>query len=253
VPFTAAHPLAVVPLVRARWLDATCLVIGSMAPDFEYFVRAQQVSTISHTARGLWLWDLPVTLALAAVFHALVVWPMVMIAPPAIARRLVGGIRWRWRAAAIGPCVISALIGGATHLAWDAFTHAQGWGPQHYRVLKQPIALPLVGPMAAHRVLQHASTVIGLVVLMIVVIRAVRRGRPVALPDVRRAGPRGLVAGCVLALAGLAVARLVGKHATDPGDLIVGVIAGALAGVIVASAIVTPRAQRFRRAIATSP
>jgi len=36
MPFTAAHPLAVLPLVRRHrrlGLDPTCLVIGSMAPD----------------------------------------------------------------------------------------------------------------------------------------------------------------------------------------------------------------------------
>ena len=37
MPFTAAHPMAVLPLWPARrrlHLDATCLVTGSIAPDF---------------------------------------------------------------------------------------------------------------------------------------------------------------------------------------------------------------------------
>ena len=87
VPFTAAHPMAVLPLIGRLRLDPTCLVIGSMAPDFEYFVRAGQMSTISHTWLGLVAWNLPVTLILAFAFHYLIKWPLVLIAPSPIARR----------------------------------------------------------------------------------------------------------------------------------------------------------------------
>ena len=67
MPFTVAHVAAVLPAVRwARRLEPSCLVIGSMSPDFEYFVRGEQVSTISHTFVGLFAWCLPATLVLTA-------------------------------------------------------------------------------------------------------------------------------------------------------------------------------------------
>jgi hypothetical protein len=222
MPFTAAHPLAVLPLLRRLGLDPTCLVIGSMAPDFEYFARGEQVSTISHTLTGLWLWDLPATLVLGAVLHGLVKWPMLLVAPVAIARRAAAVIarpwRARWSLAAIASCVISALIGSATHLIWDSFTHAQGFGPRHYRALKTPIALPVVGPMVLHRALQHGSTLLGVAVLGALIVRWLVRGPPIALPPVPRAAARALVAACVLVAASLTLARLAGKHATDPGS-----------------------------------
>lgn len=246
MPFTAAHPLAVAPLLRLRWLDATCLVVGSMAPDFEYFLRGQQVSTISHTPLGLLVFDLPVTLALAAVFHAILKWPLLVIAPRAIAARLIGPARrWRWRQ--LVPGIPAALLGAATHLAWDAFTHAQGWGPRHYHWMKEPVALPAVGPMALHRVLQHTSTVLGLLGVALLIVRALRRHPPIALPAIARAWPRLVFALSLAALAAFALHRVLDLHLRDPGDLITAAIAGSLAGTVAASLALRAPARRLAK------
>ena len=254
MPFTAAHPLAVVPLLGRLGLDPTCLVIGSMAPDFEYFVRAEQVSTISHTLAGLVLWSLPATLILAALLHGIVKWPMLLVAPVAIARRMARIVARPWRArvgfGALVSCVASALIGSATHLLWDGLTHAQGFGPKHYRALKTPITLPILGPTVVHRALQHASSLLGVTVLAALIFRSLWRSKPIALPPAPRALARVVVIACVAVAVSLTITRLVGKRATDPGDLIVGAIAGLLAGVLVASALLAPRAHRLQRAVA---
>ena len=83
----------------------------------------------------------------------------------------------------------------------------------------------------------------------IVVARIVIRRRAVALPPVDRALPRAVF---VLAIA-VGVALVTGRlvvllHATDIGDMIVGPIAGLLAGTIVASIIVRRRAEIWRAA-----
>jgi len=259
MPFTAAHPMAVLPLLHWRrrlGLDATCLVIGSLVPDFEYFVRAEQISTISHTLRGLWRWDLPATLILAALVHLVVKWPMLLVAPAAVTRRTLAAIgapwRARWGAAAVASCLGSAVIGSATHLAWDSLTHANGWGPRHVHALTTPLSVPLLGTMVAHRVLQHTSTIIGLVVLTVVVARAIRRAAPVAVPELPRTAARWLVAGCTIVAVALTTARLVVMHRTGIGDLIVAVIAGLLAGMLLASAILFGPGRRLQRA-ATTP
>lgn len=256
MPFTAAHPLAVLPLVRWRHrlgLDPTCLVIGSMVPDFEYFVRAEQLSTISHTFRGLWLFDLPATLILGVLVHTLVKWPMLLVAPVVIARRAARavGAPWqtRWGAAAALSCIVSAVLGSATHLAWDSFTHAKGWGPRHVHALTTPLRIPGYGTMVEHRLLQHTSTVIGLVVLTVVVVRWLKSCTAVAIPEVPRIAARGGVAVCMIAAAALTTARLVVMHRTDLGDLIVGLIAGVLAGVLLASAILFAPGRRLQRAL----
>jgi Domain of unknown function (DUF4184) len=256
MPFTAAHPMAVLPFVRWRRclrLDPTCLVIGSMVPDFEYFLRAEQLSTISHTFRGLWLWDLPVTLILGVLVHGIVKWPMLLVAPAAVTRRAARALgapwRARWSAAAVASCIASAVLGSATHIAWDSFTHAKGWGTRHLHALTTPIRIPGYGTMVLHRVLQHASTLVGLVVLTVVVVRWLQRCTAVVVPEVPRATARSCVAACTIAAVALTTARLAGMHRTDPGDRIVAVIAGVLAGILLASAILFAPGQRFRRAI----
>jgi hypothetical protein len=239
MPFTAAHPMAVLPLVRWRRLDATCLVIGAMAPDFEYFVRLDSVAAVSHTLRGLWLWNLPVALVLAALAHGVVKWPLLLIAPDAIARRVIPIVRpWpaRWNVAALASCAVSALLGAATHLAWDGLTHADGWMPRVVPMGRQPVTLPAIGTIVVHRLLQHASSVVGLLVLTAVIARRVARLAPAAIPAVPRTAARWWFAACTSAGVALTMVRITATPAVDVGRVVVGAIAGTLAGTILASA-----------------
>ncbi len=51
MPFTLAHPAAVLP-VKNKWphlFNGTALILGSMAPDFEYFIRFKAQGTIGHS------------------------------------------------------------------------------------------------------------------------------------------------------------------------------------------------------------
>ena len=68
-----------------------------MAPDFEYFVRVKQASAISHTWLGLVVWHLPATLILAAAFHLVIKWPLVLVTPRPIARSTASSGPWAAR------------------------------------------------------------------------------------------------------------------------------------------------------------
>lgn len=133
MPFTPSHPVAVLPFVhwcRQLHLDATCLVIGSMSPDFEYFVYGHLVGQLGHSFLGLFVWCLPMTLVVAALYHWLVKWPWLLVAPRWVtARSLAIGAPWpaRWSGGLVVSCIASALIGALSHLAWDAFTHVDGF------------------------------------------------------------------------------------------------------------------------------
>src|ERR1700689_299366 len=126
MPFTFSHPMAVLPVLRVRWLDATCLVIGAMAPDFDYFIHGEQSGNFGHTLLGVAVFGVPITLIAAALFHGLVRDALLLVAPVTIARR--GAIVARSPAAPMIALVTSAVIGNLTHLAWDGFTHDRGWG-----------------------------------------------------------------------------------------------------------------------------
>lgn len=241
--------MAVLPLLRHRarlHLDATCLVIGSMAPDFEYFARVKLADTIGHTLAGLVLWCLPVTVVCAAVFHHLVKRPALLVAPRALAARLapLADRPWRPRWTPAGALVIvaSAVLGAATHLAWDGLTHATGWGPRNFAALRVDYPLPVLGAMPLHRILQHGSTLIGLTVLAIVITRALRSIPPVEVAP-RRRGPRVVWLACTAAATALAFAKVLANHETDAGSLVVAAVVGLLAGAIVASALLVRRAR----------
>ena len=50
MPLTFAHPAAILPFSRkSKYINFSAMVFGSMAPDFEYFLRGQPMGGIGHT------------------------------------------------------------------------------------------------------------------------------------------------------------------------------------------------------------
>lgn len=237
MPMTAAHPMAVLPLRRTN-LDWTCLVIGSLAPDFEYFFRVKLASNVSHTLAGLVYFCLPVTLVSAFLFHRVIKDPFVRVVPAWVGCRLAVFAARPWMprltAEAIMRMTVAALIGALTHLCWDGFTHADAWGPQHIAWLRTIVHVPVVGHMLLHRVLQHTSTLVGLVVLAIVATRTLRRVDPIALPPTPLR-TRIVWAVCIALVGALACLRIVHTHELDPGSIIVAIIDAGLGGGLLAS------------------
>ncbi len=251
VPFTAAHPMAVLPLIGRLRLDTTCLVLGTMAPDFEYFVRFKQASAISHTWIGLIAWNLPATLILAIALHHLIKWPLVLIMPRPIARRAAAFANrpWgEWSFGFVAGCVVAALLGSLTHLLWDGVTHSDGLITPHVPVLRTPIDLPLFSrDMVLHRVLQHVSTVVGLVACLAFTARTLYRATPIDIPDRPRVWPRLAAFACIAAGLAFAIFRLSGRRSIeDIGNVVVVLISGALAGVVVTSVVLWRTAVRVR-------
>ena len=54
MPFTLAHPIAVLPFSRCRYCHFPALVIGSLSPDFVYFLHGRAVSGGHGLADMLW-------------------------------------------------------------------------------------------------------------------------------------------------------------------------------------------------------
>ena len=250
MPFTGAHPLAVLPLLRVRRLDATCLVIGSMSPDLLYFVRGELAGTFGHTKLGLALWCVPSTLVMAFLVHFLVKWPVLLVAPVPLARRALAVVDRTWpkdrSLEALVSLPISATIGAVTHLVWDSFTHADGFFVQRIGMLRTDLHLPVVGFTSGHRLLQLAFSVVGLAILAFVIARYFWRAPARDVPDVPRSRARWIFAGSLALGVGLLFARLVAMNAFSVGDLIVGPISGAMVGTLLASALLRRRAGTLR-------
>ncbi|NBH08348.1 DUF4184 family protein [Amycolatopsis sp. SID8362] len=149
-----SHPAAVLPLAR-RPLVASALVAGSVAPDVFWFVPRLPGIGLTKThelASVLWL-DPLLALVILAVFQLLLKRPLLALAPKPLAERLPRDFSWRRP----GWIAVSLVLGAATHVGWDAFTHESGGFPF--------LRIPLVTGVDVGRLIQLVSTIAGAAVL----------------------------------------------------------------------------------------
>jgi len=90
VPFTLSHAAAVLPFRRR--LIPSALVVGALAPDFEYFLRLSPADRFGHTLLGAFMFTLPVALAVLWMFQRLIKVPVVQLMPDALQRRMANHI-----------------------------------------------------------------------------------------------------------------------------------------------------------------
>lgn len=182
MPFTLSHPAAVLPLLRPPFVPMA-LVAGAMAPDVPYFLGTLGVpltagdwyepflnATTSHSPLGVLTVSLPVTLALVAGW-LLLRRPLAALLPPSgpppaplrdapdPGATSAGAERVR----RVAWLLLSALVGIATHLLWDSFTHFDGYAVTRVAFLREPVS----GELTVARLLQHLSTVAGLALLAV--------------------------------------------------------------------------------------
>ena len=199
MPFTLSHPAAVAllaPLARRAQLPLAALAIGAMVPDFEFFIHLRPLARWSHSVVGLITFCLPVGLLVLGAWELIVREPIRhLLGFPPNAHSELRGPSWWARAS------LALVLGAATHLLWDGFTHGGYWGVQLIPALRTT-ALTVGGRTVPwFNVLQHVSTVVGgLVVLGWVGREASRTG---ALGVFVRSGWRWLV---ILAIACTALA-----------------------------------------------
>jgi hypothetical protein len=128
MPFTAAHPALVLP-IKARWpkyFSLTALVVGSMAPDFEFFIRFYPLRGPGHTLLGSLYFNLPLVFLTAVLFHYVVKKPLIHCLPESLGSRFYSMADDKWSIATPRNFLVftySALVGMLTHFFLDAFTH----------------------------------------------------------------------------------------------------------------------------------
>jgi hypothetical protein len=165
MPFTFSHPAIVLPLtyLPRQWLSLTGLVIGSLTPDFEYFLRMRIKSNYSHTWDGLFWFDLPLGLLLAFLFHNIVRDSLFDNLPTFLRSRFSAFRQFDWNGYFKRNWLvvtISILIGAASHIFWDSFTHDHGYFVLTIPTLQNSVEffgvqIPIL------KILQHSSTIIG--------------------------------------------------------------------------------------------
>lgn len=216
MPFTPSHIAAVLPFARTPLFPAA-LVIGSMAPDLFYYVPIRVPRDLAHSPLGI------VTVDLAFGLIVFVLWQLVFRRPvldfqPLWLRSRLAALPWAghrpvgmsWARAGV-ILVVSLLLGSATHVLWDAFTH-EGWLVSQLTWLQHPL-----GPLPAFKWAQHVSTVVGALLVAAWVFAWARRTRPVDAPG--RAGtPVRVAAWLGVGVAGLVVALAIWAHGLSSGQ-----------------------------------
>jgi hypothetical protein len=171
MPFTFSHPAIILPLtyLPRRLYSLTGLVIGSLTPDFEYFLRMRIQSNYGHTIFGLLWFDLPLGLLFAFIFHNIIKESLFNNFPTVLKSRFVKFNSFDWNKhfkTNWFVVITSILIGAASHLLWDSFTHNHGYFIETIPALSNKIAIAN-RQIPIFKILQHSSTLIGGLVIAI--------------------------------------------------------------------------------------
>lgn len=234
MPFTFSHPAIVLTL--SPWyriyFSSSALIAGSMSPDFEYFFRMKVESSFSHSPDALFWFNLPLSLLLLYIFHNLLRNPLIDHLPACLHARFSVYKDFRWNVYAekrLPMIAFSVLIGAASHILWDAFTHEHGFFVEEWALLRE--ATPVQG-WPLFKWLQHGSTLLGALFILYTLKR---------LPRFESRPSVSLYAFWVkvLAITLLCLALRLWAAAPSaflPGNVLVSTISGALLGTGLVSA-----------------
>jgi hypothetical protein len=170
MPFTFSHPAIILPLLRkyGKRLSATGLVIGSITPDFESFIKLGKEKMFSHTWSGMFWYDLPLGLLLCILFHTFIKIPLVEHMPAPVAYRFYRFRTDNWVARLprhFWVVLVSLFIGIFSHLLWDACTHLNFYYPD-----SDTSTLRIHG-IRVYILVQYSCSVIGLLFMAHLVYR----------------------------------------------------------------------------------
>jgi hypothetical protein len=179
MPWTFAHPAAVLPLARLtgpRALSPLALAVGTLGPDLPYYVPGNELGWTAHKAHGVFLIAWPAAL----LVYALVRWlrrPVVALLPQphrAFAQNACDATP-PLTGVTLALIALSALLGAVTHVVWDAFTHAGRFFVVLLPVLQTPLFNTDSHTLRLFHLLQHLSTLVGGTALLVFYFRRLAR------------------------------------------------------------------------------
>ena len=201
MPFTLSHPAAAL-LFRGSGLPIAAVVAGSMAPDVPMFVPIPGSYGVTHSWLGVVTVDLAFSLLAVALWLVLMRDALVDMAPGGVRTRLAPRARYSARQWALVP--VAAVLGSASHVVWDAFTHRGRWGVREIAWLHE-----VHGGLVGFKWAQYASGVLGLLLVAAWAVVALRglapTPRAIQVPEL---GTRALVALMVVVAAVSGIAAL---------------------------------------------
>ena len=127
-----------------------------MAPDFECFINFRPVSFIGHQLQGFLTLNLALTLLVYLIWYFVVRKALITHLPAFIGERLStlyesDFVLRSWRMVFV--FIYSALLGMASHVFWDSFTHDTGFFVTRISYLQSKVF-----GIYMYKYLQHGST-----------------------------------------------------------------------------------------------
>lgn len=184
MPFTPSHALVALPFVRTPLVPAA-IAIGAMAPDLPLFVRGAGIDYgFTHTYGNL-VWTGLLAFALFLIWRVVLRPAVPELAPAWLARRLpedwsdtartsllraVGVGQSRWYPVLLA---VSLILGAASHILWDSFTHEGRWGVAVIPLLDEPW-----GPITGFKWLQYGSAIAALIIIAVWAVLRLRGASP---------------------------------------------------------------------------
>jgi len=157
-----SHAAAAWPLARvAPKIPVLALIVGSAAPDLSYALNFG--GEVAHRPRGLLDFALPVGL----FFYAWAEWVLLPVLRSALPTAF--GIQWGRLVTTRGPpqdaagwawAALGIVLGAATHLLWDGFTHRDQW-PSTLLYPETIVAHLGSRPLYLANLLQYVTSLVG--------------------------------------------------------------------------------------------
>jgi hypothetical protein len=226
MPFTLAHPAAVLPFRRfcPRFFSFPALVIGSLCPDVGYCFVTLSIDDFSHSLKGSVEFCLPVGVVMLGFFYGLRL-PVVEMLPERhwkfflpLCRRPIGSPL---------TVLVSLLVGIWIHLLLDSFTHKRGWLVENLPALQTPVFSAGAHTFKIFNLLWYACSFAGIVWLWL----AWEQWRNNLAKHVPRASSRGKL--CRAFLAGVLMVPIELMHHLVPGRAGLVLIAGYSALIVI--------------------
>lgn len=167
MPFTLAHP-AVVIFSKNKNFNLLGLILGSMAPDFIYFLLFNPSSNLGHTLLGFSILNLPICFLLNYLILKFIKNPFIINLPSKICNYYTYLINYDFNFRSTKDIFVfsySCIVGMLTHIIWDAFTHKTGYFVVNINLLKESIHI-LGYQVPFFKLLQHGSTLLGFFVIL---------------------------------------------------------------------------------------
>jgi len=146
--------------------------VGSISPDFGYYVGCFDMATTAHTLLGLLIVCLPTGLTLLVLIRILHR-PVANLLPQPHRQAILSLPRMPQHASPMTVLYVSAaiILGAVTHNIWDSFTHRAGYVVVRWSPLQMPAFMRGTKTVWVFEVLQHASTAIGLIIVVAAYLR----------------------------------------------------------------------------------